>query len=470
MAEAELAALRKEVSAVVGPESVAWDDETLAGHRHDTWPLSLLRAHRGELRDDPVCVVSPQSVEQVAALLRFANQRRLPVFPFGAGSGVCGGVLVAPGAIVVDMRRMNRILELEEISLFARVQAGMMGNEFEAQLNRSGYSMGHFPQSIDLSTIGGWVSTRAAGQFSSRYGSIEDMLLGLEVVLASGESVRIAPSPRRSAGPDLRHLFLGAEGTLGIVTEATVRVFPQPESRRMSAFSFADFDSGLQAIRHLVRSGWRPPVLRLYDAAETGRHFGQWADDDACFLLILSEGNVALCSAEADGCREICTSMQGTEIGEEPVAHWLQERNHVPSLSDLVAKGFVVDTVEVTADWTHIGELYRTVIEAVGEVESLLLVSGHSSHSYAQGTNIYFTFIAQPEDPANGESIYLECWRRAMDATVRCGGSISHHHGIGRLRRAWMRDEHGAGIEVMRALKDALDPNAILNPGALLPD
>jgi alkyldihydroxyacetonephosphate synthase len=210
-------------------------------------------------------------------------------------------------------------------------------------------------------------------------------------------------------------------------------------------------------------------VLRLYDAHESARHFGQWAEGDACFLLVLSEGPPALATVEAEACREICLSLHATETGEAPVEHWLSERNHVPNLADLVARGFVVDTVEVTADWAHIGELYRQVIAAVGGVESLLLVSGHSSHSYAQGTNIYFTFVAQPKDPADAEATYLECWKRAMNATVRAGGSISHHHGIGRLRVPWMRDEHGAGIEVMRAVKRALDPKGILNPGALLP-
>jgi alkyldihydroxyacetonephosphate synthase len=219
-----------------------------------------------------------------------------------------------------------------------------------------------------------------------------------------------------------------------------------------------------------VRAGWRPPVLRLYDAHESARHFGHWAEGDACFLLVLSEGPPALTAVETEACREICRSLQGTDTGEAPVEHWLQERNNVPSLTDLVARGFVVDTIEVTADWTHIAQLYHDVIAAVQEVESLLIVSGHSSHSYAQGTNIYFTFVAQPGEGGDPEAKYLECWKRAMDATVRAQGSISHHHGIGRLRRPWMRDEHGAGIEVMRAIKRALDPRGILNPGALLPD
>ncbi len=469
MAEQDTETIRSALVAEVGEQIVGWNDKLLAEHSHDTWPLSLIRAHRGSLDARPACVVSPVSADQVQAILRFANRENVPVSPFGAGSGVCGGFLPEAGSIVIDMRRMNQLVELDEVSLTARVQAGMMGHHFESALEGRGYSMGHWPQSIELSTVGGWVSTRAAGQFSSRYGSIEDMLLGLEVVLASGELVEIKPSPRRSAGPDLRHLFLGSEGTLGVITEATFRVFPSPQSRRLSSFAFADFEGGLEAIRQIVRVGWRPPVIRLYDTHEAGRHFGQWVEDDECMLLLLSEGPPAMAGTEADACREICLSLQARETGDAPAAHWLEERNNVPSLEDLVAKGFVVDTIEVTADWTHITDLYHRVIAAVSGVESLLIVSGHSSHSYAQGTNIYFTFVAQPQDPADAEATYLECWKRAMDATVRAKGSISHHHGVGRLRVPWMRDEHGAGIEVMHSLKRALDPRGILNPGALLP-
>ncbi len=462
--------LRAELVAELGEGRVSWSEDDLSARAHDTWPLSLIRAEQGRLPTRAACVVRPQSTEEVQAALRVADRLRVPVSPFGAGSGVCGGFLPEAGAVVVDMGAMNALVEVDEVSLQARVQAGMMGHHFEDALNQRGYSMGHFPQSIELSTVGGWVSTRAAGQFSSRYGSIEDMLLGLEVVLADGRLVSIKPSPRRSAGPDLRHVFLGSEGTLGIVTELTVKTFPVPETRRMVAFGFDDFDEGLEATRKIVRAGWRPPVLRLYDGHEAGRHFGEWIAEDAAALLIVTEGPAAMADAELAACREICTAQGGSDAGAAPVEHWFVERNNVPSLRDLVARGLVVDTIEVTADWTHISDLYRNVVESVGEVKSLLIVSGHSSHSYAQGTNIYFTFVANPDDPADSEDVYLECWRRAMDATVRSGGSISHHHGVGRLRTPWMRAEHGVGIDVLRSIKQALDPNGILNPGALLPE
>jgi len=276
-------------------------------------------------------------------------------------------------------------------------------------------------------------------------------------------------TPRRSAGPDLRHLFLGAEGTLGIVTELTVRVFPLPESRRLLCFSFPDFDAGLEAIRAIMRAGWKPPVLRLYDGTETARHFGQWANDGACFLLVISEGPAALTAVESEACHALCTAHSGEPVGDGPVQHWLKERNNVPGFEPFLEQGFVLDTIEVAAGWDRIHDLYREVLAAMGTVKDLVVVSGHSSHSYPQGTNIYFTFVARPENPADAEATYRACWARAMEATLHCGGTIAHHHGIGRVRLDWMAAEHGSGLAVLHAIKRALDPLGIMNPGALLP-
>lgn len=461
--------LRDELVAALGADKVEWGDESLTEHAHDTWPLSLLRINQGRLTNRPACVVRPTSTAEVATVLQHASRHRAPVVPYGGGSGVCGGVLPDSSSIVVDLRRMDQILELNETALQVRVQAGMYGHIFEDALQARGYSMGHWPQSVSLSTIGGWVATRAAGQYSTRYGSIEDMLMGLEAVMADGRVVRVKSTPRRAAGPDPRHLFLGAEGTAGIVTEATLKVYPLPESRRLLSFAFPDFDSGLEAIRQIVRAGWRPPVTRLYDAMESGRHFGQWQQDDRCFLLLLTEGPASLTAAEAEACHAACTGHGGEPVGDAPVQHWLAERNNVPSLMSFFERGFVLDTIEVAVEWDRIHALYAEVVAAMRTVKNLIVISGHTSHSYAQGTNIYFTFVAKPETPEEAEPTYLDCWRRAMEATLKVGGTIGHHHGIGRLRRDWMAAEHGSALDLLKAVKHALDPDGIMNPGVLLP-
>src|SRR5579862_5531726 len=194
----------------LGNDAVRWDEDSLAQHSRDTWCVSVLRGMRGTLTARPLCIVTPATAEEISETLQYATQNGLPVVPFGGGSGVCGGVLPAEGSLVIDLRRMHRIVELNETALTVRVQAGMMGNVFEAALNAAGYTMRNFPQSIDLSTVGGWVSTRAAGQYSTRYGSMEDMLLALEVVLPDGHIVRTRVGPRSATGPDVRNIFLGA--------------------------------------------------------------------------------------------------------------------------------------------------------------------------------------------------------------------------------------------------------------------
>jgi alkyldihydroxyacetonephosphate synthase len=462
---------RRDLARLLGNDAVRWDEPWLRDHSHDWWMVSQLRLLRGTLTARPACVVSPLDRDGVSKTLAYANEHRIPVVPFGGGSGVCAAVLPADGTIVVDLRKMNRLLELNPTALIARVQPGMMGSAFEAELNAQGYSMGHFPQSIELSTVGGWVATRAAGQFSTRYGSIEDMLLALEAVLPDGRVVRTRVGPRSATGPDLCELFLGSEGTLGIFTELSFRVFPSPESRAMQSFAFADFHSGLEAIRAIMRTGWRPPVLRLYDAAESGRHFSDTAGASDCVLLLISEGAAALTRAETEACRELCVAAAGRSLGEAPVAHWLKARNHVPGFQSFLEKGFVLDTIEVATTWDRIHQLYREVIAALNGVPGIVVASGHSSHSYAQGTNIYFTFAARPADPEQAEPTYFACWERTMEATLHTGGTIAHHHGVGRLRARWMPQELGAaGVDLLRSLKRVLDPHGIMNPGALLPE
>ena len=460
---------RKALAQRVASDAVRWDEDILASHRRDTWCLSVLRDMRGQLESKPLCVVSPANTEQVVAALTYANEQRLPVVPFGAGSGVCGGVLPAPNAIVVDMRRMNQVLGLNDKALTARVEAGMMGGVFEAELNQRGYSARHYPQSIDISTVGGWLATRAAGQYSTRYGCIEDLVFALEVVVPDGSIIRTAPGPRSATGPDVRQTFLGSEGTLGIFTEATLRIVPLPEVTAPMSFSFDSMSAGLEAIRQIIRAGWRPPVVRLYDAIETARLFPAASTTQNCLLLLLSEGVEDLVAVERNACTAICESAGGASSGPEPVQHWLDERNKVPTFESLLERGLVVDTIEVATTWDHIDELYAEVIGALQQVKGIVNASGHSSHSYPQGTNIYFTFAAYPEAKEEAEATYLECWRQTMEATLRCHGTISHHHGIGRLRLPWMQRELGAGLDVLRKIKDALDPNGIMNPGVLLP-
>jgi alkyldihydroxyacetonephosphate synthase len=452
----------------LGPDRVAEDEATLAAHRTDYWILAHLRARQGRLGGGPACVVKPASTEEVAAAIRLAQRHGVAVVPYGAGSGVVGGATPPARALVIDLRAMDRILELNETALYCRVQAGMMGGAYEAAVTARGYTSGNYPQSIDLSTVGGWVATRAAGQFSTRYGNIEDICFGLEAVLPSGEVVRLEPMPRASVGPSLRELFLGSEGTLGVITEVVLRLHPLPEERALASFAFPTMAAALDAARRVLRVGWRPAVLRAYDRTESARQFSAWAPADACLLLAVSEGPSTLVQAEIAACAREAAAGGGKPLGTEPVAHWLEARNTVPSWEFFLEREMLADTIEVAATWDRIERVYDTVVAALGGAPGVIVASGHSSHGYPQGTNIYFTFVMKPEDFARAEEAYLEAWSRALRATLAAGGTISHHHGIGRLRAPWLAEELGSAYPLLKDLKRALDPNGIMNPGALL--
>ena len=280
--------------------------------------------------------------------------------------------------------------------------------EVATAIQARGYTTGNYPQSIDRSTVGGWVATRAAGQFSTRYGNIEDLCLGLEVVLPSGEVARCAHVPRAAVGPQLRELFLGSEGTLGVVTEVVLRLHPLPAARQLASFAFPSMAAGLDTVRRLLRVGWRPAVLRVYDALESGRHFPTAAPVDHAMLIVVSEGPTALVAAEMAACAEEAAAGGGQATGAAPAAHWLETRNTVPSWDFFLAREMLADTIEVAATWDRIGTLYDTVVAALASAPGVIMASGHSSHAYAQGTNIYFTFVLKPADFANAEADYLE--------------------------------------------------------------
>jgi len=462
--------LADRLRAALGADAVRTDPDTRARHRRDTWVLSELRDVEGEAFSAPAAVVEPESAPQVAEALRLCRAARVPVVPYGGGSGVVGGVLVPEGAVVLSTRRLDGLVALDDRDLLARFRAGTNGMAAERRVAEAGLTIGHWPQSIELSTVGGWVATRAAGQYSTAYGNVEDLVFALEVVLPDGTIVRTRETPRAAAGPDLRQLFLGSEGTLGVVTEVTFSLRPRPEASRGQAFHFAGLGPGLEAIRKIVRAGWRPPVVRLYDAHESRRGFAAHCPEGRALLLLLHEGPAGLVEAERAAAAALASAEGGAEADPAAVDDWLEHRNRVPSFRSLLERGLVVDTVEVGATWDRVLPLYERVTASLRKVEGVFVASGHSSHSYRSGTNLYFTFAARPEAPERRAAVYRECWRRTMEATLAEGGGIAHHHGVGRVRREFLPGELGtSGVALLRTLKRALDPDGLMNPGVLVP-
>jgi len=447
---------------------VVTDDQARAEAGRDWWPLAIGWAAQGAVPQRPAAVVRPDSTEQVAAVLTACNDARVPVTAAAGRSGVCGGAIPVHGGIALDLTALTGVRRVDETSLTADVGAGTFGPDLEAALGAtgSGYTLGHWPQSMDLSTVGGWLACRGAGQYSTRYGKIEDMVIGLEVVLADGRVVRTeGKGPRAATGPNLTQLFVGSEGTLGVITEARLRVHPTPAAQERRAYGFPTFAAGLEACRTILRRGATPAVLRLYDRTESERNFDL---PETNVLIVLDEADAGLLAATMAVVDAECGPDSAAEVLETNlVERWLEHRNDVSALAPLWRAGIVVDTAEVSAPWATLPGLFEEVVAALHGIDGTLAASAHQSHAYPDGACLYFTFGGRgPEgDTEWGERYYRQAWDVVTDATIAHDAAISHHHGIGLNRSRFVPRALGAGFDVLAGLKATFDPNGILNPG-----
>ena len=433
----------------------------------DWWPLAMIWARAGETPARAGVIARPSSTEEVAAVLRAANDAGVPVTPMAGRSGVCGASVPVFGGVALDLTGLAGIVGVDDESLLLDVRPGTWGDTLEDELRaQHSVTLGHWPQSIALSTVGGWLACRSAGQYSTRYGKIEDMVVGLEVALANGDVIRTGGrAPRSAVGPDLTQLFVGSEGTLGVITEARLRVHPVPPVERRGAWSFASFEDGLEVCRRILRRGATPAVLRLYDHRESKRSFeleGRHA------LIVLDEGEEALVDAGMRLIEDECLAMAGAERhDDELVERWVHHRNEVSGLAEAINRDVVVDTCEVAARWSVLPELYRDAVVAVKAVPGAWVASAHQSHAYTDGACLYFTFAGQREGDGGAEAFYADAWEAVSRTTLAHGGALSHHHGIGLHRGRFMEEALGSSFATLQAIKATLDPKGILNPGKL---
>jgi alkyldihydroxyacetonephosphate synthase len=495
------------------PDLPASDDPAdRVTYARDLWPRHHLAVRAGNVAEHrPGAIVWPRSTSEVSALVKWAASTRTPLVPFGAGSGVCAGVLPREDVVVVDLKRMARWRALDTDAPSLDVEAGHMGMPLEEELDRRGFTLGHFPSSILCSTVGGWVAARSAGQASGYYGKIEDMVLALECVTGTGDVVRLS---HRTNGPSLIPLVVGSEGTLAIVTSATLRLHPRPTARAFASWSLPSTERGWEAMRAMFQAGLRPAVARLYDPfdamlarqgavkrpREAGRDaarapgLGQAALRRAlrrpnamnelvelagarvlggALLVAIFEGTGDEPSRDQERARAIVEAEGGTYDGEGAARRWLQHRYSVSyRQAPVFASGAFADTMEVAASWSKLGALYDGVRRALG---SHVFVMAHFSHAYPDGCCIYFSFAGSAARGKRGswdaacEETYDKTWRAAQAAAIEAGGTLAHHHGVGRSKAPRLGAELGAGIDVVRALQRAFDPHGILNPGNLLP-
>ncbi len=420
------------------------DEERDAAAR-DWWPLSLRWALDGEVPARPALVARPSDAGQVAAVLGLCQGAKVPVTASGGRSGVLGGCIPAFGGVALDLTALAGIVAVDHTSLVVDVRAGTFGSDFEDALRvEYGLTLGHWPQSIGVSTVGGWLACRSAGQYSTRYGKIEDMVVALEVALADGRLVRTGwAAPRAATGPDLTQIFVGSEGTLGVITEARLRAHVLPATERRAAWGFTDFAQGLDACRRIMRRGATPAVLRLYDAVESERSFDVAG---RAVLVVLDEGDPGLVDATMAVVAEECST--GSPLDGGLVTRWFEHRNETPSLDALLRSGLIVDTIEVAASWAALPTVYRSASDGLRAVEDTVVASAHQSHAYRDGACLYFTFAGRPS-PGEAENYYCRAWQAVMAATVANGGAISHHHGIGINRGQELAGALGPTFEVL---------------------
>lgn len=428
----------------------------------DLWPLGVMRQRAGQAPPE-VLAVRPDTYEQVVELLRWAAAEHVSIVPVGTATGVCGAATAEKGEVALDLTGFDQILGVDEHNLTCHVQAGVVGLRLEEHLLERGLTLGHYPSSLPVSTIGGLIVTRSSGQESSRHGSIEDMLLGVTAALPDGTLVEPRPGPRSAVGPALHQLLVGSEGALGVVLDAVLRVHRKPAAVVGGGWLFPDLAAGLEAAREILQRDLRPLVLRLYDEDDTAF---QGLGEPGCLLVCAAAGEPAVATAEAGVIAACCAGAR--ELGPPAFERWRDHRFDLSAkrlLEFLEPANALVDTIEVAAPWTVIEEVHRQVKAALTEAAGFALC--HFSHGYAQGCCAYFTFAGSGADEADAERRYLAAWEGAMEACRRLGATISHHHGVGRARAPWVAAELGGWWRVWQQLRAALDPQGIMNPHAL---
>lgn len=443
--------------------------------------MDLLRRKESE-QDAPDAVLLPADEQQIADVLRYCGEHGVAIVPFGGGTSVVGGLDPVRGdfasVISLDLRRLDQLVALDAESGIAELEAGVTGPQAEELLSAHGFSLGHFPQSFQFATIGGFAATRSSGQNSAGYSRFDDMVCGLTVLTPAGE-LDLGRAPGTAAGPDLRELIVGSEGTFGVITRVRLRVHPVPETTRYEAWSFGDFATGTAALRAVTQTGAGPTVIRLSDEVETGINLatadsiGEQSVTGGCLAITVFEGDDAHTRSRHEETRAVLAAHGGTSLGEAPAQAWEHGRFNAPYLRDsLLSAGALCETLETATDWSNIPALKAAVTEAL--IASLkdsgtpALVMCHISHVYPTGASLYFTVVAgQRGNP-------IEQWRKAKtaasDAMVASGATITHHHAVGADHKPWMTAEIGElGVQVLRAVKNVLDPTGIMNPGKLIP-
>ncbi len=470
--------LLDELRSAIGAEHVLVDDATRTLRTRGKSTTDLLRARAGDLTDAPDAVVRPDGHDDVVAVLAWASAHRVAVVPFGGGTSVTGGLAARrdgfAGVVSLDLVRMKRLLAVDEVSMTATLEPGLRGPEAEALLAEHGVTLGHYPQSFEHASIGGFAATRSSGQSSAGYGRFDAMVVALVAATPTG-TLDLGTSPANAAGPDLRQLLLGSEGAFGVITSVTLRVRRAPAVTTYEGWRWPSFDAGSDAMRTLAQAGLLPTVIRLSDESETAINLADPSsigatEDPGCLMITGYEGTADQVSARREAVTAVLTGLGGTALGTEPGEKWVHGRFGAPYLRDsLLDHGVLVETLETATFWSNRQRLYADVKAALSSsLGEGSLVLCHVSHVYETGCSLYFTVAARQDEDAVAQ--WQAAKIAASDAMIAAGATITHHHAVGTDHKPWFAQEIGeVGVRVLRAVKAELDPTGILNPGVLIP-
>ena len=469
---------------LLSPSQVNTDSEDLYDASADRYK-KYAKARRVLDVPLPRAIVYPQSAEDVSKLLIFCNEHRYNVIPRAGKTATEGGLENwKENTIVIDTLHLNKILKIDTYNMQASVQAGVPLQELEDELRKKGYTTGHSPQSKPVAKFGGLVATRSIGQFSTLYGAIEDMVVGLECVFPDGHISRVKNVSRRSGGPDIRHIAIGSEGTLCYITEVTVKIFKYyPGNNRFHGYLIKDVETGIRVLREVIINGFRPSVARTYSEEDAAQHFYHF-HKNKCVLLFMSEGPEAIVKATCQAIEEAVEKHKDgiiEQVESSLIENWFNNLNWSQQDIDDEFEGMKENdshagfTTEISADWETIPTIYNKVMRRVREeyprAHDLTMLGGHSSHSYINGTNMYFVYNydihCAPEDEMRVYHHPLQ--RIIVEETLKLGGSMCHHHGIGKYRNEWTKEEHGSAYYMLEKLKEAFDPRGIMNFGTIYP-
>jgi alkyldihydroxyacetonephosphate synthase len=464
---------------ILGTERVLTDERVLQHSSIDNF-RKLQKIFDVYTMPLPAAVAIVHSTDDVARVLAFADEHRVNIVARTGGTATEGGLETpVENSVVVDGSQMNDIIEIDPYNMQATAQCGVPLQVLEDRARELGLTTGHSPQSKPVAQMGGLVATRSIGQFSTLYGGIEDMVVGVEVVFPGGRICRIKNVPRRAAGPDIRHIVIGNEGALCFITEVTVKLFPyRPENNTFLGWTLKSMKTGFEALRDVMVAGYKPSVARLYDPEDGQLHFADFAEPDDCVLLFMAEGPAGIAAATADGIAEAVSKYPECKpVDGNAIARWFDDlvwgTDKISREDERIRTTRNVNrTTEVSADWSSINDIYENAVARIRrEVRGITLLGGHSSHSYINGTNMYFNYFydidCAPED--ENDQYYFPIISIICEETLRFGGSIVHHHGIGKARARWVAEEYGSSFPMLETLKQAFDPNGVMNMGTIIP-